>query len=326
MNAFEFALVIVFGALVVALFLLALAEASLLHVRRSEVAVAVNGGDGPARRLLALVDDLPRVMNAVLLAVLLCQVLATAIAGLLATRWFGSAGVTIATVAVTIVLFVYGEAIPKTLAIRHPYRVGRRLTRPIRSLTVALRPAVAVLVAIADVQLPGRTADLTHAVSEAELRQLTDEAASAGHIGEADADLIERSFTFGDLVARDVMVPWGHVVSVAEDVSDEAALRDAIAAGHRRLPVTRAGDPTRVVGFVRLRDLAEASTLERPIDVEDIVQGVITVDAAAPVADVVGRMQRSDVFLAVVVERARTVGIMTIEDAVRVLVGPISEP
>ncbi|MEZ5371945.1 MAG: CNNM domain-containing protein [Microthrixaceae bacterium] len=82
----EVALAALFAVLVVVLFVLALMEASLLHLRRSAVVADAASGDRSARRLLELLGDLPRVMNAILLAVLLSQVTATAIAGLLAAR------------------------------------------------------------------------------------------------------------------------------------------------------------------------------------------------------------------------------------------------
>jgi Mg2+/Co2+ transporter CorB len=75
-------------------------EASLLHVRRSAVAAHACDTDRQAHRLLGLLAELPTVMNSVLLAVLLTQVTATALAGVLAQRWIGATGITIATLAV----------------------------------------------------------------------------------------------------------------------------------------------------------------------------------------------------------------------------------
>ena len=128
--------------LVACLFVLAMVEASLLHVRRSAVAADAANGDRGSQRLLGLLDELPTVMNTVLLAVLLVQVSSTAIAGALAQRWFGGTGITIATIAVTVVLFIYGEAIPKTIAIADPARYARRFSRLVHVLGVVLGPVV----------------------------------------------------------------------------------------------------------------------------------------------------------------------------------------
>lgn len=312
----------VFVALVAALFALALVEASLLHVRRSEVAVEAATADRRARRLLLLLDDLPRVMNAVLLAVLLGQVTATAIAAVLARHWFGGSGITVATVTVTVLLFIYGEAIPKTLAIRRPYAIARRLSGATHVVAVVLRPVVSVLVAIANAQSPAGTTDTVTAVSEQELLHLADEAATAGRIDESDAELIERSFTIGDRTVREIMVHRSDIAAVADGTPIDDALQTAIAAGHRRLPVFRDD----IVGFVRLRDLARAATSEAETAISGLLQPVLRVRSETLVIDLLRSMQSSGIHLAVIVDAdARTVGIATIEDAAEELVGTIED-
>jgi CBS domain containing-hemolysin-like protein len=320
-------LVLVFVALVMALFVLALVEASLLHVRRSQVVVHARAGDHRSQRLLVLVDDLPRVMNAVLLAVLLGQVTATSIAGILADRWFGRSGVTIATVVVTVLLFIYGEAIPKTLALRAPFGVARRLAAPVQVLTTVFRPLVSVLVKIADWQSPNVSIDTVTAVSEEELRHLADEAAEAGRIEETDAELIERSFDLGDLTVEQIMVPSSRIRAVDGAVSVDEALDVAIAAGHRRLPVHEGG-LDQIVGFVRLRDLAEATSDDDDgRAARDVVRPLLVVEPSMKVIDLLRSMQSSGRQLAVVADPSgATLGIATIEDVVRVLVGAIDDP
>ncbi len=271
------ALVAAFVGLVVVLFVLGMIEASLLHLRRSEVAVAAEAGDHSARRVLRLVDELPRVLNAVLLAVLLAQVTATSIAGALASRWFGGFGLTAATIVVTFLLFVYGEAIPKTIAIRHPSSTARRLSVPIRWIDVVLRPFVAVLVKVAELQSPSGD-DERSTVSEDELRHLTDEAASEGEIEVSDAELIDRSFAVD------------------------------------------------LIGFVHLRDLAEAVTAGADGVATDYLRPATTVAHDERVIDLLRTMQSSGNYLALVAaDDGRTAGIATIEDAVTELVGTVDE-
>ena len=325
--AVDIALIAVLVTLVVALFGLAVIEASLLHVRRSAIAVASSEGDRRSLQLLRLLDELPTVMNAVLLAVLLAQVTAAGIAGVLARRWFGGIGVTVATVAVTMVLFIYGEAIPKTIAIRDPARHARRLVGPIRILNAVMRPFVLVLVRIADWQSPGSGGvDTVTTVSEGELLHLTGEAAAAGQIEESDAELIERSFTLGDLRVDQILIPIEDVVAVSARTPVSDALRTAIGAGHRRLVVHDGGDD-RYVGFVRLRDLAEASSIDGSELVGERIRDALSVDRSSLVVDVLRRMQHARQHLAIVTDReGAPLGIVTIEDIVEKLVGRIDEP
>jgi len=324
MSLWQVMLVPLLVGLVVILFALAMAEASLLRVRRSAVVVAAQHGDRRAAILLNLLDDLPTVMNAVLFAVLLTQVTATAATATLARSWFGGTGITFATVAVSLTLFVYGEAIPKTLAVRSPFAVACRLATPTRWLVACLRPIVAILVRFADAQSPGSGVTTVAAVSEDELRHLAEEAAAAGRIDQTDAELIDRSFTFGDRTIGDILVALNDVTAVSTITRADDALQLAIATGHRRLPVYE-GTIENIVGFVRLRDLANAATTTPGIGVASRLRGVLSAQRSDLAADVLRSMQVSGQHLAVVSDGEVTLGIVTVEDLVEELVGTIED-
>lgn len=317
---------VVLVALLAIVFVLGAAEAALLHVRRSAVVVAAERGDARAVRLLRLLDDLPPVMSAVLLAVLLVQLTAATVAGVLARRWFGGMGLTVATIVLTAVLFVYGEAIPKTLAVRRPLSVARRLAAPVRWLSILLQPVVSGLVRLADLQLPADGSQGSATVTEDELRHLADEAASAGQIEPSDADLIARSFALGDARVAQLLVPRVDMVAVAAGTPVGEALDTAVVSGHRRLPVFER-DVDDITGFVRLRDLARAVTTDPASPVRDHAREALAVPESRRVLDLLREMQRSGVHLAVIVdEHGGTAGMVTIEDVVEELVGPIEEP
>ena len=326
MSTTETVLVSTLGALIVLSFALAAAEASLLRVRRSAVAVRAERGDRRSARLLDLLDDLPRVMNAVLLAVLLIQVTAATIAGVLAERRFGGTGVTLATVVITLTLFVYGEAIPKTLAVREPVEVARFVARPVNLLSRVLRPVVTVLVRFADLQTPGAGITTVSAVDEDELRHLADEAAAAGEIADSDVELIDRAFVLGDLRVAQILVPRVDVVAVSGDTSVFDALELAMEAGHRRIPV-HDGDIDQITGVVRMRDLVGAVAADPDGPVSTLMRDVIAVPEAKSVVEVLREMQASGNHLAVIIdEYGGTTGIVTIEDVVEELVGTIADP
>ncbi len=312
------------GMVLVAAFLAA-AETALLRVPRVRLEVAAERGDRAAARLLSLERDLPRVLNAVLLSVLLVQVGAATIAGVVAERHFGNTGVTIASVLLTVVMFVYTEAIPKTLAVRHPVAIARFVALPVAALAFVTRPLVAVLLFLADLQAPGKGIASETTVTEAELRRLAADAAAAGEIASADLELIERSFAIGDTPIAAVAVPRPDVVAIPLETPLEEALERALRSGHRRLPVYR-GDLDNVTGVVRLRDLAAAEAAGFPSTLAELQHPVLTVAETRPVLDVLRDMQATGRHLAVVIdEHGGTAGIATVEDAVEQLVGDIDE-
>ncbi len=303
---------------------LSLIEVAVVRVRRTRVAVATESGDDRARRLLALIDDLPVTLNAILLLALLMQVTTATIGGVLAERWFGNLGITVATIVTTLVLFLYAEAIPKTVAIRSPYQVARHATPILGPLVTALRPVVAALVWLADRQTPGTGAQLS-AFSEGELRALARESADAGVIEIGDAELVDRSFEFGDRRVVDVMVPRADIVYARAEQTVADAMALATGAGHRRLPVAAAGIDT-VTGMARLGDIAAAASRSPHDPVASVARSVLRCRPEQRIAALMERMQTTECWMAIVVGAdGRTLGLATIEDLVAELVGEIAE-
>lgn len=312
-------------AFAVAVFVAA-GEASLLRISPIRAASMANEGDRRARRVAALLDDLPRVLNAVLLTALLSQIGAATITGVLAQRWFGDVGVTVASVVLTFLLFVYAEAIPKTYAVRHPDRVALALAFPLAGLERLLRPVVKTLVWFADVQMPGKGITTSPTVTEDELRRLAYRAAREGEITRDDFRLIERAFRLGDRRVDDIMVPRGDIVAVDAEATVEEALAIALDAGHRRLPVYKERQED-IIGMVRLRDLARIPSARRELLTVSTLSGeVLAVPESKRVLNLLSDMQDARVHLAVIVdEYGGTAGLVTIEDIAEELLGSVAE-
>lgn len=303
---------------------MAAGEAALLRIPPGRAAALSEAGRR-GRRVAALIADLPRVLNTILLVALLSQIAAATIAAAIAADAYGDLGVTVGSVVLTFLLFVYGEAIPKTFAVRHPERVALVLAGLLRFLEVALRPVVAVLVWIADMQLPGKGVATAPTVTERELLWLAGRAAREGQITAEDLDLIARAFRVGDRQVNDVMVPRGDIVGVPADTPAGEALKVALEAGHRRIVVY--GDSVEEIsGMVRLRDLAALEPERRGVPVGSLARPVLVVPETAPVISLLRDMQRSSTHLAVVVDEfGGTEGLVTVEDIVEELLGSIGE-
>ena len=316
-------LILLAVTLLVAVFL-ALAEASLLRISEYRVEALAEDGGRAARRLAGLVDRLPEVLNLILLLALLAQIGSATITGILAQRWFGNLGVTLASVVLTVVLFIYGEAIPKTYAVRHVEATALRVSAPIAFLYRLLRPLVSLLIWIADIQMPGKGITTTPTITEEELRLLAYRAAHEGEITEADLELIERAFRFGDRRADDIMVPRPDIVAVESSDSIRHALDTALAAGHRRLPIYE-DTLEHITGVVRLRELTEASN-QGITDLRSIATAPLVVPESKSITSLLKEMQEQNNHLAVVVdEYGVTAGLVTVEDVAEELLGTISD-
>jgi putative hemolysin len=315
-------LLLLMASLLVAVFL-ALAEASLLRVKEFRVRSLAEEGSRRGLRLAGLLERLPKVLNLILLLALLTQIGAATITGVLAQRWFGNLGVTLASALLTIVLFIYGEAIPKTYAVRHPERTAMFVSGPIAFLDRALRPLVSLLVWIADLQAPGKGITTSPTVTEDELRVLAYRAAHEGEITEEDRDLIDRAFRFGDRRADDIMVPRPDMVAIPSTATIDSALETALAHGHRRLPVYT-GSLETITGVVALRDLI--AVRDRGAEtVESLTTPALITPESKRIASLLADMQSQQNHLAIVVdEYGVTVGLVTVEDVAEELLGTMS--
>ncbi len=325
MTGIDFALVSILLVLLAGAVVLGAAEASLLRVQRVRVEVQAADGDHRSMRLLGLLDDLPRVLNTVLLVVLLVQIGAATVTGVLSGRHVGNLGVTLASIVLTVVLFVYAEAIPKTYAVRHPDSVARATVRLVAGLVWVLRPVVSVLVMFADLQAPGAGIAAPTVVTEQELRKLALDAAAEGSIEETDRNLMERAFDLGDRTVDEILTPRTEIVAVGIESTIGEALEVAIHSGHRRLLVYE-GDLDDIQGLVRLQDLAAVVTESPDAAVLTVATEELVVPETKRVIDLLAEMQHSGVHLAVAVdEHGGTAGIVTIEDVVAELVGRVSD-
>jgi CBS domain containing-hemolysin-like protein len=245
--------------------------------------------------------------------------------GLLAERLFGSLGVTVASIILTIILFIYTEALPKTYAVAHSVRVGYATAPLLTFLVFLLRPVVAVLMWVANIQAPGTAVASPAAPTEQELLQLAAEAADTGTIDETDRRLIDRVFDLGDRFVDEIYVPRPDIVAVPATTTVKDALDTAISSGHRRIPIY-AEDLDEIVGVVAIIDLAAVVVDDPDHPALDLASPPLIVPESRAVVDLLGDMQAERIhFVVVVDEFGGTAGIVTIEDVVTRLVGRISD-
>ena len=319
-------LLLVLVALLLFSIFIAASEAAFLRVTEVRVQAMAETGSRRAKQLAEMTTRMPNVLNAILLAALLSQIAAATVAGVLAIRWFNeSLGPTIASVGLTVIMYIYAEAIPKTYAIRHADRVALVTAIPLAVVERILRPLVSVLVWIADLQMPGKGVEGSPTITEEELRMLARAAAHEGEITPEDAALIDRAFRVGDREADDVMVPRTDIVSVATDATADVAIEVAIESGHRRLPVFE-DSPENVTGVVRLRDLVAIPPERRAlVEMGALAEPLLVVPGSKRLLDLLQEMQQSGIHLAVVVdEHGGTAGLVTVEDIVEEVLGSIS--
>ena len=225
---------------------------------------------------------------------------------------------------------IAGEMVPKFYAIDRAELVAPRIARPLQAFSVAFRPFIVALTAVAARILKLIGVDMSleqRGGSSDELKRLIAESYAGGHIDLGEAGMLTGVFHLHEQEARQVMTPIPAVITVDSSEDVETALQRSIASGHTRLVVTEDENRDRVQGVVHVSSLADLLIREGPhASVRSIVHDTPIVPETKPLDDLLADLQRQRASMAVVVdEYGRVVGIVTVEDIVEEVVGEIAD-
>ncbi len=224
---------------------------------------------------------------------------------------------------------VFGEMVPKYLALADPESTLLRLSVVNRVYITVFRPVIRVLsrAANAGVRLLGvePREELASVHTAAEIANMLGASRDQGLVEESEHDLLAGALDFGESTASEVMVPRARIDAVPRRTTVADAEQVFVQSGHSRLLVI-GDDLDDVVGFIHAKELltVKASARSRPIPISRIRE-VMVVAPQVALDDVLVGMRRSRTHVAVVREQGETVGLLTLEDVLEDLVGDIRD-
>ena len=318
--------IVIVGLLLVAAFL-AMAETAIARMSRVKALHLAQERKRGADALVKVVEDPAPYMNVVLLLTLLSHITATVLATTLALRRSADAGEAIATVVMTVAIFVFAELTPKTYTVQFTDRAALIVGPPVFFLGRLLRPIGNLLLLVSNglmVLLPGRPLPKGPFISEEEIRHLVDIAEEEEEIEEEERELIHSIFEFGDTVVREVMVPRPDMVAIRADASVDEALKTIIDAGYSRIPIYE-GDTDNIIGVLYAKDLLKrVHEGKENVKLSSLGRAPTFVPEQKKVSELLREMQDQRVHMAIVVdEYGGTAGLFTIEDLIEEIVGEI---
>jgi len=301
-------------------------EVSITRVNRVRAYRFVEEERRGASSLLRIAENPAPYLNVVLLLTLLATIGGTTIATTLAVRKLGGSGEWLATIAMTVLLFVFADVTPKTFAIMQTDRVALRLAPLIVGLRRLVGPAATALVRFANLVMPGKGLPQGPFITEAEIKQLAEVASEEEQIEEGEVQLIHSIFEFGDTIVREVMVPRPDVVAIEayRPLRDVQAL--VLQHGYSRLPVYD-DDLDNVVGFIYAKDVLKAIHQgKQDLPLREACRPAHFVPESKKAADLLRQMQREKFHITLVTDEYGSVsGLVTLEDLLEELVGEIED-
>ena len=306
-------------------------EIAIASVNRIRIRHLAEEGNKAALAIQRLLDRQERFFAFIVFLQNVAVVLASTMGGVLAINEIGGVtGVIIGTAVLTLGLALFGEVTPKVLAAHTGERFPLLVARPVEFLMLLMKPLVIALSAapIALSRLLFGDRDPGSTVTEAELRMLIDISAEEGTVEEAEAELLERVFRFGDRRVNELIVPRTEIVWLEKGMSVRDFYRTFRETPHARFPVFEE-DQDHVVGTVNIKDVLRAISEDQlhddsPIDLA--MRPALFVPDTKFVGVLFFEMQRAGQQMAIVVdEYGGTAGLVTLEMLIEELVGAVGD-
>ena len=314
--------------LILAAAFFAASEAAIVSINRLKVRAMVDKGIAGAARLQRLLDDRNRTLTSVLIGATFVLLAADS----LATEFFLTLGIAHAaiwsTIVMTVVILLFGEILPKTLAVGSD-RTALRLAQILSMIAVVLTPITSAFLWVSDglIRLFGGGRHTGPYVTEEDIKTLVNVGVEQNVLEEEERELIHSIIEFGDTVAREVMTPRTDAIAVGVTASPRKALDQVIAEGYSKLPVY---DETidNVIGVVHDRELliALANGTLATTSLRSLMRPVIHVPENKRISELLREMQRAKYSLVIVLdEYGGTAGLVTMEDLLEEIVGEIRD-
>ncbi|MFN2569237.1 MAG: hemolysin family protein [Candidatus Dormibacteria bacterium] len=309
--------------------LAAAGETSLTSASNLRMRALAETGDRRADLVLRLRADPNAYLSTILTVNTVAVIVASTAAALLMVENFHQVPEYVGTALLSIIVLVFCEIAPKSLALRFNERIALAMARPVGLLTALLRPVVSALTWVATVLLRATTParDMPKPfVTEAELKMLVSMGEREGVVEHEEREMIHGILEMTDKSIREIMVPRVDVVGIEADrtVGDLVSL--IVESGHSRVPVFEESLDN-IVGVVYAKDLFRRGVkLNDPAPVRPLAREPYYTPEAKRVGELLHDMQTRRVHLAIVVdEHGGTAGIATLEDLIEEIVGPIRD-
>lgn len=303
------------------------AETALTTSNKIRLRTLAEEGNKKAKKVLEITDDSGKMLSAILIGNNLVNISASSIATALAMKAFGSAGAGIATGVLTILVLIFGEISPKTIATIHADKIALSYAGIISIIMKVLTPVIFIInkLSLGFLKLVHVNADGSqNTMTEDELRTIVDVSHEEGVIETEEREMINNVFDFGDAQAKEVMVP--RIDMTFADINStyleliEIFREDKFT----RLPVYE--DSTdNVVGIINMKDLLLYENKEN-FCIRDILRKPYYTYEHKSTAELLIEMRKSSINIAIVLdEYGATAGLITLEDLLEEIVGEIRD-
>jgi len=287
-------------------------------------------GNQAVKAILKLLDDPQRTLIAILTGNMFVNIAASSLATYLTVKSFGSRFISISTILMIFLVMVFGEIIPKTLALSNAERISRKVAKPldiIASLVLPIVHFLQLLVSLLYKFLGKRFSKRKQEITEDDLITLIDAGKDEGIIKKEEEEMIKNIFEFGETTVKEIMIPRVDIVCIPSDIRLNALLDLINKIRHSRFPVYEEVVDN-IIGILYTKDLLSCYELwykdKRKFNLRNIIRKAYFVPENKKIDDLLDILQKNRIQIAVVIdEYGGTAGLITLEDVIEEIVGEI---
>ncbi len=295
-------------------------ETAYTSLNRARLKNMAQTGSRRAERALALAEDYDRLLSGILVGNNIVNILSASLATVLFVKVAGGAGVTLSTAVMTVVVLMFGEIAPKSIAKERPEQLALAFYPALNLILKLLTPVIFLTGCWQKLVYRIFKPAEDRGITEAELITIVEEAENDGEIDAHESELIRSAIEFNDLTAEDILTPRVDVVAVDVEDSPEDIARAFAESGRSRLPVYE-DSIDNIVGILHEKDFYR---LRDSVPLREMMTQPLCVVPATQLGVLLKLLQKTKNHMAVVMdEYGGVTGIVTMEDILEELVGDI---
>ncbi len=302
-------------------------ETALMSISKIRVRHMVEENIKGSNRVKELTDNPSSLLASILVGNNVVNIASSSLATVLAINLIGSRGVAISTIIMTIVVLIFGEITPKTLASQNSEQISLRVANPIFIVSKMLKPVVIITTTISKffIKLLGGKSDSNKPfITEDELKTMVDVSEEEGILKSEETDMIHNVFQFGDLYAKDVMVQRVDIIALDIEESLDKIISVIKEEGFSRIPIY-SNTIDNIVGILNVKDIIFMEDT-KGFSLKNYMREITYTYEFRKVTELFKDMNKNRQHMVVVLdEYGGTVGIVTIEDLIEEIVGDISD-
>lgn len=303
------------------------AETSFFSLNKLKLRSLVDSGVKNADKVQKILEEPDNLLSTILIMNNLINITTSSLTTMLMLKLFGDAGVSIATGVVTLLVLIFGEITPKTIAIQNSEKFAFKIVRIMEVFVLVLSPIVKGFSFISSMicKLTKGKTDNETLITEEELKTMVEVSEENGVLDVSEKEMIYNVFDFGDLVVKDIMVQKTNITAIDIDSKYKDVINTIKKEKYSRIPVYNQSLDS-IIGILYVKDLIFKEIDEDNFKLSDYIKPSYATFEFKKVQDLFKEMKRNKNHMCIVLdEYGTTKGIVTMEDLIEEIVGDIDD-